>query len=164
MADDIEIRSARPDDAPGLHALILELAAHERLGHLVEATAADLAHWLGKGRAFEALLALESGRPVGYAGLAYSFSLFTAAPTLIVDNLFVAERTRGRGIGRRLMAAAAARARERGCRRVELTVAPGNAAARRFYQALGFVAIEEAPLRLAGDALEALAAGLEVMP
>jgi GNAT superfamily N-acetyltransferase len=156
MASDIQIRRAAPEDAPHLHRLILDLAAHERLDHVVEATAQDLERCLGSTAAFEALLAWRGIHMVGYAGLVYSFSLFTAAPTLIVDNLYVAETARGAGIGRRLMAAAAERARDRGCRRIELTVAPRNAAARRFYQGLGFVALDEAPLRLSGDALAAL--------
>jgi len=78
--------------------------------------------------------------------------------------LYVHSAHRGCGIGRRLMAAAAKRARARGCRRVELTVSPRNAAARRFYQGLGFVAIEEAPLRLSGAALDDLGSHAEARP
>jgi ribosomal protein S18 acetylase RimI-like enzyme len=44
----------------------------------------------------------------------------------------------GRGIGRRLCAWAIGRAREKGCRRVRLTVQPGNARALGLYRSLGF--------------------------
>jgi len=45
---------------------------------------------------------------------------------------------RGRGIGRRLCDWAIGRARERGCRRVRLTVQAGNAPALKLYRSLGF--------------------------
>ena len=47
---------------------------------------------------------------------------------------------RGRGVGRLLAEAAVARARERGCRRIELDANEANAAARGLYEQLGFSA------------------------
>jgi GNAT superfamily N-acetyltransferase len=158
MVDEVQIRAARPADAALLLDLIRALADHEELGHVVEATATELARHLEADARVEALLAIRRKQAVGFAGLVYSFSLFTAAPTLIVDNLFVVPAARGQGIGRRLMAAAAARASARACKRLELTVSPTNPAARRFYRGLGFSALKEAPLRLAGPDLQALAA------
>ena len=44
----------------------------------------------------------------------------------------------GRGIGRRLCDWAIGRAREKGCRRIRLTVQAGNAPALKLYRSLGF--------------------------
>jgi GNAT superfamily N-acetyltransferase len=50
---------------------------------------------------------------------------------------------RGGGIGRRLMAYAVQRARDRGCRLVQLTTDKRRTEAHRFYESLGFVASHE---------------------
>jgi len=47
------------------------------------------------------------------------------------------------GIGRKLMAYALERARDRGCRIVQLTTDKRRADAHRFYDSLGFVASHE---------------------
>ena len=63
-----------------------------------------------------------------------------AAPRafLLVDELAVALAARRRGVGRALMDAAHALARELGLPRVELDVRSWNAAALGFYRALGY--------------------------
>ncbi|MND02080.1 aminoalkylphosphonic acid N-acetyltransferase [compost metagenome] len=50
---------------------------------------------------------------------------------------------RSAGIGKALLRWAIARARERGCRFVQLTTDKSRVDARRFYEALGFVASHE---------------------
>jgi GNAT superfamily N-acetyltransferase len=52
----------------------------------------------------------------------------------------VRESARGRGVGRALVEAAIGRARERGCRRIELDVNEANPAAHALYEHLGFSA------------------------
>lgn len=60
-----------------------------------------------------------------------------------IDGLVVLTGHRRRGIGRRLMDAAAAWARDQGAEQLVLTVWAGNAAARAFYQSLGYGALSE---------------------
>jgi ribosomal protein S18 acetylase RimI-like enzyme len=61
-----------------------------------------------------------------------------------VDLVGVDEACRGSGLGRRLMLAGLARLRQTpGLRQVNLTVASGNAAARRLYHSLGFAVERE---------------------
>jgi ribosomal protein S18 acetylase RimI-like enzyme len=67
--------------------------------------------------------------------------LFVPRRVAVVDVLAVLEEARGCGIGRRLMAAAEAWARERGLDAVELTVWEFNAGARAFYDALGYATV-----------------------
>lgn len=55
-----------------------------------------------------------------------------------VSDLVVSATHRGRGIGRRLVRAAEARAREAGARTIRLSVKAGNAGARSLYAAEGF--------------------------
>jgi GNAT superfamily N-acetyltransferase len=58
----------------------------------------------------------------------------------LVDGVRVSSARRSSGIGTKLLEWAIARSRERGCRLVQLTTDKRRADAKRFYEALGFVA------------------------
>lgn len=62
-----------------------------------------------------------------------------------VYSLAVSVAARGRGIGRRMMAAAEKEARRRGCSRMRLEVRMDNIAAIRLYESLGFTDTEVLP-------------------
>ena len=71
-----------------------------------------------------------------------------------VSDLIVSAAHRGRGIGRRLLRAAEALAREAGARTIRLSVKAGNVGARSLYAAEGFEEAEiylEKPLGRAGN-------------
>jgi GNAT superfamily N-acetyltransferase len=76
--------------------------------------------------------------PAAVCQLRYRFSVWTAAEDCWLEDLFVAEEARGSGLGKAMVEAAFARARERGCRRIELDVDDKNAPARSLYESLGF--------------------------
>lgn len=61
----------------------------------------------------------------------------------LVDGVRVSSSRRSSGIGTKLLTWAIARARERGCRILQLTTDKRRLDARRFYEALGFVASHE---------------------
>ena len=61
----------------------------------------------------------------------------------LIEGVRVASSQRGAGIGTKLFQWAIARARERGCRMVQLTTDKRRLEAKRFYEALGFVASHE---------------------
>jgi ribosomal protein S18 acetylase RimI-like enzyme len=86
----------------------------------------------------EFLLAGDRGHPAGVCQLRYRFGVWLGARDCWLEDLFVREDARGRGLGRALARAAVARARERGCRRIELDVNEANDAALALYRALGF--------------------------
>jgi len=62
-----------------------------------------------------------------------------------VAALLVEFRARGHGVGQALMSLALDRARQRGCRRVELDVNERNDAALALYEALGFEITHKPP-------------------
>jgi len=76
--------------------------------------------------------------PAGVAQLRYRYGVWWAAEDCLIEDLFVEEAARGTGTGRALLDAAIARARERGCRRIELDVNDNNDAALGLYRAAGF--------------------------
>jgi GNAT superfamily N-acetyltransferase len=74
---------------------------------------------------------------VGYACLYWSFTSTVPAETVLMNDLYVEEAARGEGIGRALIEASAAVARERGASRLEWATAPDNETAQRLYDSTG---------------------------
>jgi GNAT superfamily N-acetyltransferase len=85
------------------------------------------------------LLALVDGSPVGLTVCFHGFSTFAAKPLINIHDFIVLPEARGRGIGKRLLAAVEAEARARGCCKVTLEVQENNRRARQVYAAAGFV-------------------------
>ncbi len=80
--------------------------------------------------------ARENGRLVGHTCLYWHHNSLIAADTVLMYDLFVVPETRGRGVGRALIEAAADVARERGAALLEWTTAPDNHTAQRLYDSL----------------------------
>lgn len=80
----------------------------------------------------------EDSPPAGVAQLRFRFCVWEAAPDCWLEDLYVREQARRRGVGTALGQAAIERARERGARRIELDTSEHNAAAIALYEGLGF--------------------------
>jgi GNAT superfamily N-acetyltransferase len=70
---------------------------------------------------------------VGFACLYWTFSSSHAAEVALMNDLFVAEGNRGRGVGLALIEAAAEAARAKGKRHLEWLTAVDNHRAQRLY-------------------------------
>jgi GNAT superfamily N-acetyltransferase len=81
--------------------------------------------------------ARSEGRLVGYTCLYWHFSSLEACESVLMNDLFVDESARGQGVGRALIEAAAAVAREREVPFVEWATAPDNETAQRLYDSTG---------------------------
>ena len=155
----VGIRFAIGDDVPAIAELIRALARYEKLDHEVTMTEADLTAALFGPRPYaETLLAEEDGRPVGFALFFHTFSTFLAKAGIYLEDLYVVESHRGKGVGRTLLARLAAIAVERGCGRLEWAVLDWNKDAITFYERLGAKPNSEWTIyRLTGDSLSRLA-------
>jgi GNAT superfamily N-acetyltransferase len=160
-ASEVSIRPAVREDVPVVARLIRALAEYERLAHECHADEEALAaHLFGPRPYAEVLLAEVDGDPAGFAFFFHNYSTFLARPGIYLEDLFVVPERRGLGLGRRLLAALAALAVERGCGRLEWSVLKWNAPAIGFYERLGAVPMEEWQVyRLTGAPLRALAGG-----
>jgi GNAT superfamily N-acetyltransferase len=85
-----------------------------------------------------AWLATVDGDPAGYLLAVYVFSLEHQGLTAEIDELFVLEKSRGLGVGARLLAAAEHTFRMRGCTNASLQIGRDNDEARAFYRAHGY--------------------------
>jgi GNAT superfamily N-acetyltransferase len=143
MIGDIAIRFAEPADAGLVLRLIRELAVYEKAPVAVVATEDDLRrHGFGPDRQFEAILGFLDSEPAGFALFHSRFSTWLGRPGMYLEDLYVTEAARGRGVGRRLMARLAAIAIERGWARIDFQVLDWNPA-RNFYHRLGMAHLGE---------------------
>ncbi len=155
------IRPARPDEAGLVLDFIRELAVYEKLPHEIEATQAQIATSLfGENPRVFCDIAEWAGEPVGFAVWFYTYSTFRGRHGIWLEDLFVREAARGRGIGKALMARLARRCVDEGLVRLAWWVLNWNEPSRVFYRSLGAKAQDEWTVkRLDGAALVALAKG-----
>jgi GNAT superfamily N-acetyltransferase len=152
------IREATEADVPLILQFIRDLADYERLADRVVATEEMLRRTLfGSPRFAEVLIAEEDGAPAGFALFFHNYSTFLGQPGIYLEDLFVREEMRGRGIGKALLARLARIARERGCGRVEWAVLDWNAPSIAFYRSIGAISLDDwMTMRLTGSVLDTL--------
>ena len=134
----MRIWRAAPEEAPAVAALLAGFRDH--LGYDFppgESLLASVERIIGRDDA-EYLLAATGDEPVAVAQVRYRWSVWWDAEDCWLEDLYVAAGARGSGMGRALTEAVIERARERGCRRVELDVNSENPAAQALYRSLGF--------------------------
>ena len=160
MGSSFVIRPAEPGDAAAIWRFVQELAEYEKLSHVVEASAADLARDLfGPSPRVFCDLAEAEGGPVGFALWFYSYSTFKGRHGVYLEDLYVRPDARGRGAGKALLRSLARRCLAEGLGRLEWAVLDWNAPAIGFYDALGAQALDDWIVRrLTGEALARLAA------
>jgi GNAT superfamily N-acetyltransferase len=86
---------------------------------------------------FHAYIAYDGAEQVGYVFFFFTYSTLLAKPTLFIEDIYVSEKNRRHGIGRKLLAFCAAEAKRRGCGRMDWNVLDWNSKAISFYQSCG---------------------------
>jgi ribosomal protein S18 acetylase RimI-like enzyme len=81
----------------------------------------------------------EGGELAGFTQLYPSFSSISAAPTYVLNDLYVAKDRRRRGVGRALLEGARAVGKARGAVALSLSTAEDNKNAQALYESLGWV-------------------------
>lgn len=153
------VRSATENDVPLILNFIKGLAEYEKLAHEVVATESALRETLFcKNPQAEVLLGFWNDQPVGFCLFFHNYSTFLGKRGLYIEDLFVIPESRGAGIGKALLKAAAKVAVERGCGRMEWSVLDWNEPAIQFYRSIGAKPMNEWTVqRLAPIDIEKLA-------
>jgi GNAT superfamily N-acetyltransferase len=134
----LRIRPAEKDDCALIWALLRELAAYEKLLDKFTIDAAQLAQdFFGPKPAAVCDLAFYGEEPAGLATYYWTYSSFTAARGLFVEDLFVRPASRGRGHGKALLKHLANKAAAHGAVRLEWRVLDWNEPAIDFYKSIG---------------------------
>ncbi len=154
------IRRATEADAATIHALVVQLAAAiGRTGKVASRVEDIRDQGFGADPALEALIAERDGAAVGLCLFFESFSTWDGRRGVYVQDIYVSEAARGLGLGRRLLAEAAAISRARGGGYLRLSVEAENDTAQAFYRRIGLAwSNSERIYQVRGDDFAALAA------
>jgi GNAT superfamily N-acetyltransferase len=133
----LRIRPAAVTDAPLLLRFSRELAEYERQSDAVVINEETLVRdGFGPQPKFRSLIAEWDGQAVGYA-LFFGVYSSLKGSGIFLEDLFVREAFRGRGIGRALLSQVARIARQEGSYGVRWEVLGWNQSAIKFYKSLG---------------------------
>ena len=154
------LRAATVSDVPLLLRFFRELAEYERNPDAVVIQQETLIKdGFGPQPRFRSLIAEWDGEAIGYA-LFYAFYSSWKGSGIFLEDLFVREAFRGRGVGRALLSEVARIARQEGCHGMRWEVLGWNEPAIRFYKSLGGQFFDEwRQVLLEGEALRRLADG-----
>ncbi len=152
------VRMATAADAEILNDMIAAFAAFERLPN--HSTVDTLRHELSRpDRVIETVLAFLDGQPVGMAVFFQSYSTFVAKRGLYLEDIYVKEEFRNRGVATAILRFIARTAVERSYGRVDFTVLLWNTVAIEFFETLGATPTSAwTTYRLSGEWLQKLAA------
>lgn len=138
-APTVTVRPATPEDLPEVHRMLIALAA--RTAAPATITPRVLSRIALEGRAARLLVALRPDspqrHPVGYALLIVGRNMVAGSDWGFVEQLYVQEPDRGRGIGRALLAAARDAAAKAGCDGVTVSTRPVADGSALTWRALG---------------------------
>ncbi|KAI0599518.1 acetyltransferase [Biscogniauxia sp. FL1348] len=181
---DVAIRHARLEDAPVILSLLQEHAEHQSTYEYTSSPLVATLETVQNTIAFAPpatsgttvqssnpteslspsrparclLLTNTAGDAVGLAVYFYSYSSWRSRPGVHVEDLYIKSSERGKGLGKRLLAALAREVLAVGGERLEWEVIKRNAPSIRFYEGLGAELLnEQAGMRLTGEELQKLA-------
>lgn len=137
------IRKVDAETFEGFFGLIVKLAEYEKLQPPDESAKERLRmDCLGDKPRYNAFLGEIGGETVSYVIYFFTYSSFLALPTLYIEDIFVLEEYRGRGVGQRMFDQCKAVAKREGCGRIEFTVLEWNRSAQAFYEKNGAKRLE----------------------
>jgi GNAT superfamily N-acetyltransferase len=155
----IVYRNAKKEESGLVLNFIRELADYEELLHEVVATEADIRETVfgNNAKAF-CIFSDVDDVTVGFALCFYNYSTFQGRPGIYIEDLYVREEYRGKGIGKGFFNHLAQRALNEKCGRIQWWCLNWNEPSIKFYKSLGAQAMDEFTVfRLEGDAINNLA-------
>ena len=139
MTESLVIREATAADAGELTRLYRQLDDRSAKAPVDELVVSRILARTRDYPGYRVLLAVEEGRVVGSLVLVILEMLGSrCAPEAIVEDVVVDAATRGKGIGRRMMAFAMEEAARNGCYKLVLSSNLERTGAHAFYESLGF--------------------------
>jgi GNAT superfamily N-acetyltransferase len=131
----LSIRPATPADLPAVMGLIRKKAEFDGCPEAFQATPEALSQaWFSDPPRAFVLVADLDGDLVGVATCYHTFSTFVGRPGIWLDDLFIREEFRGRGVGHSLITELARIAVDGGFGRIEWIVSASNEHGLGFYE------------------------------
>lgn len=151
----MQIRTARPEDADEIVALIYELALYEKAPEEAKATREDIlaTFFCAEPKVFCEIVEVD-GAIAGCAIWFLNYSTWQGKHGIYLEDLFIRPQYRGHGYGKALLQHLAATCEKNGYGRFQWWVLDWNSPAIEFYKSLGAVAMDEWTVyRVSGQAL-----------
>lgn len=139
----IKISPVQEEDMPALYALYQEFAAYEKLEDYFSASLEELTKLMFTDKLLHILKAETEGEMAGFAAYYYQLVSFPAKKVLYLEDIFVKEAYRGKGIGNRFLTELENIARENDCLKMTWKCLTWNQSSRSFYEHIGAVLDEE---------------------
>ena len=134
----VSLEPATAERVPALVEWMRDFYAHEGIPFDPAVSEPALRELLARPELGRVLEIVADGTPVGYAVLAFGFSLEFGGRSAFLDELYVEPAARGRGIGAIALGLLRETSRELGARSLALEVSLENAGAERLYSREGF--------------------------
>ena len=140
----IKIRKARRSDSKAILKLITELAEFEKLNPPDRSANKRLIkEAFSKNPSFRILLAETKKEVIGYAFYFFTYSSFLARKTLYLEDIFISDKYRNKGVGKLIFKRLIRLAEKSDCGRMEWVVLDWNINAIKFYDKLGAEELKE---------------------
>lgn len=145
----MRISKATAEDISALSALLSVLFSQEaEFTPDQEAQARGLARIIDSPDTGVVLVAKSDGVVVGMVNLLFTISTALGERVALLEDMVIASKLRGAGVGSQLLEQAISVARAEGCKRITLLTDKTNESAQRFYAKQGFELSSMVPMRL----------------
>jgi GNAT superfamily N-acetyltransferase len=134
----IAVKRFEKGDVGAVLGLLREFAEYENLTQFLEVTAEQIeSAFFAGGSTVEGLVATIDDVTVGYAFFFPNFASFRGQRGFYLEDIYVTESERGKGVGEAMLRELAQLAKTRGYERIDFVVLDWNATAIKFYKRLG---------------------------
>jgi GNAT superfamily N-acetyltransferase len=133
LSSGMAIRKAEVADIPYVYDLLKTFSVFIGTPEKVKVTADQL---ISDGDLFKCLVAEEDGKVIGYAAYYFAYYSWTGK-AIYLDDLYVTDEYRSRGIGSLLFDAVAELGKQEGCHKMQWQVSKWNNNAIEFYKRKG---------------------------
>lgn len=133
----LNIRLVKEGEAGLVLHFIKGIAEYEKMSDCVVATEEGLNKALFENHDCNALIVEYEEKPIGFALFFHTFSTFVGRTNLYLEDIFIYEEYRGKGIGKEIFRALNQVALEEGCQRFEWVCLNWNTPSINFYKSMG---------------------------
>ena len=157
MKNSVLIKPASEKDIADIIFFINKLAEYENLSDKVQLNEKELKKWLFDEKKAEVVFAAVNGIKVGFALYFTNFSTFLGKPGLYLEDLYVLEEFRHKGVGKTILKYLCSKAMQCGYGRVQWSCLNWNKPSIDFYLNMGAEALNDWTVyRLEGQCLASL--------
>lgn len=133
----LKIKHAVEKDIPVLLDFIKQMATYENMLDQVVATEQSLKQIIFDNNRAKALLINLDDVVIGYVIYFFNFSTFLGRAGIYIEDLYINEKYRGKGVGRQAFNTLVHIAKENKCERIEWTCLNWNEPSLNFYKSIG---------------------------